>query len=365
MALPELKQQLVQYATGRGEFTGGSDAYSGPVLLQCISQIFRDEYLPLESTERLEVLVKGILRSLLTGRIPGHTARELAILMRDQGLLLKYKPYAVKAANPFGYSVFIQRQGEGFSYQNHLTHKTEVFHILEVLPGGFVFLCRYEDWQRNFERNLFERWLNGEPHPFFDRCRFTPRQGDVFVISELGVVHTVVGCILEEFATASTDMVQRLYDQNDRNNVPLYDTLDTQNRLNSLQLPPSCRQVDMLSGPDIATVEISPTSESFGLSYTFVDSFVRASQLHVSPRCMIPAQKDVDRVTVLRVFSGCCSVQISDDEEYARQSASEQIELKAGQMTVIANGNYFQIHNNGESTLDVSEHRIRPDVALT
>jgi len=36
----------------------------------------------------------------------------------------------------------------------------------------------------------------------------------VFIISELGVVHTVMGCVLEEYATVSTDMVERLHDQN-------------------------------------------------------------------------------------------------------------------------------------------------------
>ena len=84
-------------------------------------------------------------------KIARYDARKLASLMKDIGLFFKYKPYAVKASHPLGYSIFLQRPLEGFSFQNHLEHKTEVFHILEVMPGGFVFLCKYEDWQKHYE----------------------------------------------------------------------------------------------------------------------------------------------------------------------------------------------------------------------
>ena len=41
-----------------------------------------------------------------------------------------------------------------------------------------------------------------------------PKPGDVIVIDRLNVVHAVLGCVLAEFATVSTDMVDRLHDQN-------------------------------------------------------------------------------------------------------------------------------------------------------
>ena len=40
---------------------------------------------------------------------------------------MKYKSYAVKAATPLGYSIFLQNQGQGFSFQQHLVHKLEGF----------------------------------------------------------------------------------------------------------------------------------------------------------------------------------------------------------------------------------------------
>src|SRR5208337_2502550 len=114
----------------------------------------------------------------------------------------------------------LQSPGQGFSFQHHLVHKLEVFHIIEVKPGGFVFLCDYKDWQQVYERRAFEKWLAGEANPDYDRFKFVPDPGDVFVISELGVVHTVVGCVLEEYATVSTDMVRRLHDQNEGRAIP-------------------------------------------------------------------------------------------------------------------------------------------------
>ena len=106
------------------------------------------------------------------------------------GFVLKYKSYGVKATSPLGYVVFLQNDREGFSFQRHVTHKTELFHVLEVKPGGYVFLCDFSDWEKHYEEEVFTAWLGGKPHPFFDRCRFTPEPGDVFVISELGTVHT-------------------------------------------------------------------------------------------------------------------------------------------------------------------------------
>src|SRR5215510_1718963 len=139
---------------------------------------------PIEVAERYEAVLKSILLEQLAGGVPGSTARRVARFQQEIGFLFKYKSYAVKCATPLGYSVFFQRPGEGFSFQRHVTRKTEVFHILEVLPGGSV--------------------------PRYDAFRFDVRPGDVFVIDQLNVVHTVIGCVLEEFATVSTDMVDRL-----------------------------------------------------------------------------------------------------------------------------------------------------------
>src|SRR5215467_8496945 len=175
---------------------------------------------PIATLEAAERELKGVLQQQLARPLDGEQIRSLAAFQQDLGFLLKYKAYAVKAASPLGYSVFLQRPGEGFSFQQHVTHKTEIFHILDVLPGGYVFLCDFSDWRATYEREAFRAWLGGAADPRYERFRFVPKPGDVIVIDRLSVVHTVVGCVLAEFATVSTDMVDRLFDQNEGRPVP-------------------------------------------------------------------------------------------------------------------------------------------------
>lgn len=323
-----------------------------------------EQNLPIEQLERLEVVLKRILTNAMTGEISGSQARELANATKQLGLLRKYKPYAVKAASPLGYSVFLQRPGEGFSYQNHLEHKTEVFHILEVMEGGFVFLCKYEDWQQNYDRETFEAWLDGQPHPFFDRCRFEPNPGDVFVISELGIVHTVIGCRLEEYATASTDMVQRLHDQNDRNAIPEFDRIETGELLQQLSLPSASRHVDMLSGPDITFADIAPTPQSYGEQVILTDTFVKASYTRMKPYSVVPPETDPERAVLIRVFDGRCNVILNDNEESTSGNDIAPIILGPGELTTVPPGIRFTIINAMETPVSFSEHRIKPEVAF-
>src|SRR5882672_5982402 len=151
---------------------------------------------PIAVLEQFERQLKEVLARELTAPPDGARIRALASFQRDLGFLLKYKPYAVKAASPLGYSVFLQRPAEGFSFQQHVTHKTEIFHILDVLPGGFVFLCDFADWQRIYRRDTFLAWLNGARDERYERFKFVPKPGDVIVIDRLSVVHSVIGCVL-------------------------------------------------------------------------------------------------------------------------------------------------------------------------
>src|SRR6202040_2959210 len=200
---------------------------------------------PIDVRAGYEEVPKAVLRPALAGEVSGGDARAIASFQQRIGPLLKYKSYAVKASSPLGYSVFLQNPGEGFSFQRHLTHKTEVFHILDVHPGGFVFLCSFEEWERCYDRERFAAWLAGErPDPDYDRYRFEARPGDVFVLDELGTVHTVIGCTLEEFATISTDMVDRLHDQNRGKPIPAaFDKAWAGERLRGLRSPAASRRI--------------------------------------------------------------------------------------------------------------------------
>src|ERR1700686_112089 len=126
--------------------------------------------LPLAVLEGYEEVLKAVLRPALAGEVSGGDARVIASFQQRVGPLLKYKSYAVKASSPLGYSISLQNPGEGFSFQRHVTHKTEVFHILEVSAGGFVFLCTIEEWARCYEPERFAAWLAGErPDAAYDR----------------------------------------------------------------------------------------------------------------------------------------------------------------------------------------------------
>src|SRR3954452_15462040 len=200
--------------------------------------------LPIDALERLETLLKAILGAACARGATGQEARAIAAFQQRIGFLLKYKPYAVKCANPLGYSLFLQNAGEGFSFQRHTEHKVEVFHILDVLPGGYAFMCDYAAWQEVFEPKAFARWLAGEPDARYDRYRYDLSPGDVLVIDQLNVVHAVLGAVLEEFANVSTDMVDRLYDQNSDADVPAhFDRRFVRERLAEIRYPAESRFV--------------------------------------------------------------------------------------------------------------------------
>lgn len=84
--------------------------------------------LPIDQAERLEMLLKKLLRSIMRDRMSGAEARQIARFQMELGFILKYKSYAIKAATPVGYSIFIQNERQGFSFQRHIVHKLEVFH---------------------------------------------------------------------------------------------------------------------------------------------------------------------------------------------------------------------------------------------
>jgi hypothetical protein len=144
--------------------------------------------LAIDVLERYEEILKAVLREQLTSPLGGAGMRALAAFQRDLGFLLKYKSYAIKASSPLGYSVFLQNPAEGFSFQRHITHKTEIFYILDVLPGAYVYICEFDDWQRMYRRDSFLAWLGGEPNEQYAQRR--PHGGRV---RARGVRHGVDG----------------------------------------------------------------------------------------------------------------------------------------------------------------------------
>ena len=329
-------------------------------LLPAISDYFRADA-NIDKTEAIERVLKSILKILFQGPLPGPICRQIALFQNSYRFAYKYKSYAVKAATPLGYSIFLQEAAEGFSFQRHITHKTEVFHILAAGPGARVFLCEFEDWQRHYEPEGFQKWFRGAKHDFYDQHTFRPSPGDVFIISELGVVHTVMGCILEDFATVSTDMVVRLHDQNQGCPIPTHFTRPyAESQMLGLSLPAQSRLVDRgtWKSEPIARIRCEGGFES-----VLTDSFVRASHREVEVGAQTELMLCRGVATIIRVFSGHGTLWILDDSELGNPEKGA-ISAASGDVFLLPPGSWFGFKNEARETLQYSEQQIPPEVAF-
>jgi mannose-6-phosphate isomerase-like protein (cupin superfamily) len=305
--------------------------------------------LPIDELERVEAEFKEILRAASSAGVSDPEAREIALFQKQVGFLLKYKPYAVKCASPLGYSLFLQNPGEGFSFQRHTEHKVEVFHIAEVMPGGYAFVCDYADWEAVYEPDSFTRWLGGSADERYDRHRQDLSPGDVIVIDRLNVVHTILGCVVEEFATVSTDMVDRLHDQNARAHIPPeFGHEWVRERLAAVRYPEASRVV---YGPG----EVSDEPVEGGSVRVLADSFVAARAYRVDAGAAGPLLSDAERAASVYVTGGAGEIAIG---------AGEPIEVSRGDLLTIVPGVSYRAVNRSDAELTFSEHRIAPGVAF-
>ena len=319
----------------------------------------------IDQLERLEAAAKLILHHNFMHGVDGAAALQIAQFQKSISFLLKYKPYAVKCASPLGYSVFLQNPREGFSFQRHLVHKTEVFHIVRVMAGGFVFLCDFDSWREIYDPVGFEQWLGGRPDDRYERFRYRPAPGDVFVIDELNVVHTIVGCVVEEFATVSTDMVDRLHDQNAGRDIPPYFNRDrTMSQLRELAYPESSRLVQAGVGEEHEPARIAPLRLDGGSARVLVDAFVRGCHYRIDEARRGPVLHDPVRATSVYVTSGSGRVRIGDGAAPGRDHA-DSIAVAAGDLLLIAPDVPYAPSSDGTMPLAFTEHRIRPEVAFS
>lgn len=187
--------------------------------------------MPIAELEKLESTFKLLVRGLVD-QYPGDASVsfKIARIQKEMGLLCKFKSYGVKVCTPLGYAIFLLNTNEGFSFQNHLDFKVELFHILEVSDGGYVYISTSEEWNHVFDEQKFQRWFTGQVVAEYDVFKKNVKPGDVIKIDRTGIVHTAIGCTLEEYANVSTDMVQRLYDQNKGKQIPEYFSREFVNR---------------------------------------------------------------------------------------------------------------------------------------
>ena len=319
---------------------------------------------PIAVLEARERELKSMLARELAGPLDGPRIRALAAFQQELGFLLKYKSYAVKAASPLGYSVFLQQPREGFSFQQHVTHKTEIFYILDVLPGGFVFLCDFTEWRTIYDRESFLAWLNGAKDERYERFRFVPRAGDVIVIDRLSVVHSVVGCVLAECATVSTDMVDRLHDQNEGRQIPAeFSRAFSEDRIRRQHWPRSSHQVTLTAGGWTRT-EIPTRAVNGGWQTVFGDDDrFSASAFSFVERGKSAVMSHPDRATSVHIAEGSGQLLLGTAAEVNRPMPPA-LPASTGDLFLIAPGAHYAFVNDGTGPLIVAEHRIPPDVAF-
>ena len=319
--------------------------------------------MPMDKVEKYERIIKDVMRNHLSGSVTGEKARELAQFQKDIGLLFKYKSYTIKASSPLGYSLFFQNAGEGFSFQQHVTHKTEVFHILKVHSGGFVFICDFRDWKKDYDRELFSAWLAGQPEDRYERFRFRPEPGDVFVIDRLRLVHTVMGCTLEEYATVSTDMVDRLHDQNASKPIPaLFNRQYAEDRLRTVAMPRSTRLIEIGSSGN--TIRKRPhRTFPWGQSTRLSSTPVISTLYSIVPQKTSDLQFDEQNAASIYVSQGQGRVLIGTLQEIQKLTPPS-IPVGAGDLLMIPEGIYYGFLNEGSEPMRISEQRIKINIAF-
>jgi hypothetical protein len=358
-----IEDDILEMAYGSKELIVDASLKPGLDVLPLLSEHLSKD-LPIETLERFETILKYVLRTILARNVSGEMARTVAKFQKEIGLLCKYKSYAIKCASPLGYSIFLQNEGEGFSFQRHISHKTEVFHIVDVKPGGYVFICDYKDWEQCYDRESFSAWLAGESNEQYDRFRYHPQPGDVFTINELGVVHTVVGCVLEEFATVSTDMVDRLHDQNAGAVIPShFNRAFVKEQLTGLTLPAASRHVENSALEGLRIEEI-PAQDIIGGTMTpLARTAIIASRYAVDRGQATELFVDQQHAASIFVSGGSGSVIIADSSE-ASSATPPSIPVVAGDLLMIPASIHYGFVNDGPSSLVVSEQKISLDVAF-
>jgi mannose-6-phosphate isomerase-like protein (cupin superfamily) len=318
--------------------------------------------MPIEQIERVERQLKRVLRRILAQKLDGASARFIAGYQRDVGFVLKCKSYALKCTSPLGYSIFLQKPHEGFSFQRHISRKTEVFHILEPLDGARVFLSSSEEWNATYERERFDAWLNGRTDTAFDRHAIVPESGDVFHVDRLGIVHSVLGCTLEEYATVSIDMVDRLHDQNEGHSLAFEVRRDeVEAKLRTLPIPEYSSAFPNALDHKRKVVLEPAVSEGVAL-WRLSTGTIEASRYFIKPGSSTKEQSDESRAAAVFVLGGRGEIAIGDESEI--RAGLPALSVEAGDLLLIPPRCYRAFRAAKAERLVLSEQRIEPALAL-
>ena len=361
----QLEDLIIDISEGNKPALSLNGNYDDPFVALTLAERHAATDADIVKAERIESIIKLLINDILSKPVSGETGRRLAAFQQRLGFLFKYKSYTIKCSTLLGYSIFFHNAAEGFSFQRHITHKTEAFHILEVKKGGYVFICNYEDWQRIYDKTSFDVWFSGEANDTYDQYKYKPYPGDFIVVDKLGTVHSVVGCVLEEYATISTDMVDRLHDQNEGKKIPSHFQREYAiQQLRSASVPNRSRHVALENGStNPKGVEIEPQKMRGGFRTVLLDSFLTASLYEVDPRSQTEFLRTDSHAAVMFVSAGAGQLLIGDSSEIS-SITPPAIPISRGETVMVAPGLNYGFSNESSEPLKISEQRIHPEVSL-
>lgn len=342
-------------------------ALSAPVADFVYSQVAPREALPVvadyltrpgqqETVERYEQVFKTYLKALFESGLSSSDARFVAEVTKRVGFVLKFKPYGIKCATVLGYSLFFLKPGMGFSFQRHRTRKTELFHMLDILDRGQIYLSTSQAWDAVYDKDAFNAWLAGNPDERYQAWSRRPNPGEVYLVTNLDTVHTVLGCVLEEFATVSTDMVDRLHDQNPRGECPVVPQATVNEWLAHLPRPLPTDCWSSLAEPPVPLVAERGEGTLRVVLADAGEFLAERYEVEAGRTLVIPADKERGRS--LFCLGGASQVTLAA----AGEAPSEPILLKAGEVIIV--GPNVSAVIAAEAAVSISAHTIRPGLAL-
>jgi mannose-6-phosphate isomerase-like protein (cupin superfamily) len=190
-----------------------------------------------------------------------------------------------------------------------------------------------------------------------------PEPGDVIVIDKLNVVHSVIGCTLVEFATVSTDMVDRLHDQNRGHEIPPEYSRDfTEDRLRHLSWPDASQRVTFERG-GWCRRSIPALPIKGGVRTVFDDGDIGAASFRIDPGAGSDLNMERERAVCLHVVDGAGRLVLGDEGEVRRVSPPT-LTARAGDLFFVAPGAHYGFVNDGTAPLTVAEHKILSSTAF-